>query len=181
MPRETVQRFHADRRHWLRAHKINPDLDDWRERLAKLRPEQRSEFYRVFSGRWHRELDQCQGECVLKNHELARIVYDSLLHFDGDRYEMWDFVIMPNHVHLLVAFRSDDSMVAQCESWKRYTARAIHQESDQSGRFWQQDVFDHLVRSAEQFQHFRNYIADNPIKAGLRPHQSMRYTRGVTE
>lgn len=37
------------------------------------------------------------------------------------------------------------------------------------GKFWQQEPFDHLVRSPDQYDYLREYIADNPSKAGLRP------------
>jgi len=69
------------------------------------------------------------------------------MHFDGDRYEIMDFVIMPNHVHWLVAFPAEDLMLRQCESWKRFTTTKINQVIGRQGRFWQQDGFDHLVRS----------------------------------
>jgi putative transposase len=88
-------------------------------------------------------------------------VADSLHHFDGDRYYLSDYVVMPNHVHLLAAFPSEDAMLGQCESWKHYMARQINAIVHQQGRFWQQDVFDHLVRSAEEFHHLRKYIAEN--------------------
>lgn len=49
----------------------------------------------------------CHVACLLRQPVLAKIVADSLRHFDGDRYCLGDFVVMPNHVHLLVAFGSE--------------------------------------------------------------------------
>ncbi|MFM2142847.1 MAG: hypothetical protein RLZZ476_1391, partial [Verrucomicrobiota bacterium] len=40
-----------------------------------------------------------------------------------------------------------------------------------SGPLWQKEPYDHIVRSEAQFQHYRRYIAENPIKAGLEPHE----------
>ena len=77
-----------------------------------------------------------------------------------------DYVVMPNHVHLLAAFPDEDAMLTQCESWKHYTAGAMNRVLGRKGRFWQQDEFDHLVRSADAFDHFRRYIADNPLRRG---------------
>lgn len=74
---------------------------------------------------------------------------------------------MPNHCHLLASFPDEHSMLDQCESWKHFTAREINRELKQRGRFWQQDAFDHLVRTEEQFRFLREYIAQNPTKAGL--------------
>ena len=105
---------------------------------------------------------------MLRRPELGKIVAGSLQKFDGDRYDLTDFVVMPNHVHVLAAFPDEESMMAQCESWKHYMASKINKALGERGRFWQQDGFDHLVRSPEQFDYLRRYIADNPKKAKLR-------------
>ncbi|HUY35215.1 MAG TPA: transposase [Pirellulales bacterium] len=106
---------------------------------------------------------------MLKRPELATIVADSLLHFDGQRYRLGDFVVMPNHVHVLAVFPTADAMKEQCDAWLHYTAFRINQAIDDKGKFWQEEPFDHLVRGPEQYDHLRQYIADNPRKAGLEP------------
>src|SRR2546423_1278241 len=75
------------------------------------------DFRRTSSVRWNDDLDACHGACVLRRPGLAAIVAESLRHFDGERYELTDFVIMPNHVHILVAFPDEESLLKQCESW----------------------------------------------------------------
>ncbi|HJT31403.1 MAG TPA: transposase [Pirellulales bacterium] len=168
MPETVVKRWYADRDGWLRDHAIDPAWPNWRDRLYELERRVVSEFLQTFWNRWQDALDECHGACVLRTPELAKIVADSLLHFDGDRYLMLDFVVMPNHVHLLAAFPDEDAMLKQCESWKHYMATQINRALRQRGRFWQQDGFDHLVRSEGQFAHLRRYIAENPRKARLR-------------
>ena len=175
MPREVVEGWHRDRRNWLHRHGVNPDAATWRLNLQQLDKALQNEFYKLFSARWHDELDKCYGNCVLKDAVNAKTVADSLLKFDGDRYWLTDLVVMPNHAHLMAAFRDDDSMLKQCEEWKRFTGRAINKNLRQSGRFWQQDGFDHLVRSEAQFEYFRYYIADNPRKAGLKTGEFVHY------
>ena len=76
---------------------------------------------------------------------------------------------MPNHVHLLASFPTEDAMKAQCDSWLHYTAFQINKQLGKKGKFWQQEPFDHLVRSVEQYEYLRRYIAENPNKAKLRP------------
>jgi len=88
---------------------------------------------------------------------------------------MADFVVMPNHVHLLAQFRDEDAMRKQCTSWARYTARQINRSLGRKGSFWQKEAFDHLVRSAEQFDYYRRYIAENPRKAHLEPGEYYLY------
>ncbi len=177
MPHTVVQNWHVERRNWLRQHGINPDDQRWRVLLRKLEQPIQEEFYATFSSKWHEELDRCHGACVLRDPENSKTVADSLLKFDGDRYLMTDFVVMPNHIHFQVAFKDDDSMLTQCESWKRFTGRTINKRIRASGRFWQQDGFDHLVRSVAQFEHFRRYIANNPHKASLKNGEYVLYSK----
>ena len=72
-------------------------------------------------------------------------------------------------------------MLTQCEGWKHFQAVQINRAISSSGRFWQQDGFDHLVRSEEQFEHFRRYIADNPRKAGLSPGEFIVWSKSFTK
>lgn len=135
------------------------------------------QFFDAFDNRWHDALDSCYGDCVLKVPDLAGIVADSLLHFDGDRYLMLDFVVMPNHVHFLASFPSEPAMLEQCESWKHYTATKINRRLGSKGRFWQQDGFDHLLRSESQFEYVRRYIAANPTRARLAAGEFVHYSK----
>lgn len=105
--------------------------------------------------------------CHLRNPEYSKIVADSLMYFDRERYQMGDFVVMPNHVHLLAVFPSADLMEKQFDSWLHFTATQINRRTGERGHFWQQEPFDHLVRSVEQYEYLREHIRDNPIKAGL--------------
>ena len=107
-------------------------------------------------------LDNGLGRCDLKRPRLSKIVADSLLYFNGDRYQIGDFVIMPNHVHLLVCLLGDTDLLKQCRSWKKFSAGKINKLLERSGRFWQEESFDHLVRSSEQFCAIQQYIMKNP-------------------
>ncbi|HEX7446165.1 MAG TPA: transposase [Pirellulales bacterium] len=177
MPAAILRQWFGDRDRWLRAHGINPAEANWRERLAGLGRRVVEAFQESFWERWHDALDECHGACVLKTPELAEIVEKSLHHFDDDRYLMLDYVVMPNHVHLLASFPDEASMLAQCKSWKHYTAVQINRRLRQHGRFWQQDGFDHLVRNDEQFAYLRRYIAENPAKARLAKAECKRFSR----
>jgi putative transposase len=153
---------------------------NWQHTLSKLSPKERAQTQWKLFGILDRELDHNFGECLLARPECSQIVLDSLLHFDDDRYVLTDAVVMPNHVHILVAFRDEDALLAQCESWKRFTARQIQQTLNRRGEFWQVEQFDHLVRGPEQFEYFRRYIADNPNKAKLKPGGYRRYSKSPT-
>lgn len=82
-----------------------------------------------------------------------------------DRYKLHSFVVMPNHVHLLATTQWPTSR------WlgplKGFTAHAANQLIGLTGPFWQDESYDHMVRSQDEFTRIRNYIENNPVKAGL--------------
>ena len=143
----------------------------WSVILPTLDKREQQAFHKCFHRCREECLDTCHGRCLLRRPELAQIVSDTLLHFDGQRYRMGDFVVMPNHVHLMASFSSARSMLEQFDSWLHYSAFRINQTIGERGHFWQSEPFDHLVRSSEQYEYLRTYIADNPQKAKLRTGQ----------
>jgi putative transposase len=162
IPADVALRWHLLREEWLQQHGISTSAANWKVQFHQLPNEQRMHFHKIFSQEYMENLDKGWGKCVLKQPELAKIVADALLYFDGTRYHMGDFVVMPNHVHLLVCLLGDTDVVKQCYSWKKFSATKINKVLGQSGRFWQEESFDHLVRSPEQFHAIRQYIANNP-------------------
>ena len=152
IPADVSRRWHAQRADWLRHKGISADDPRWRDRLWELPEAARRQFHDTFSRQYMEMLDKGLGACVLRRRELRGIVGDGLRHFDGQRYHLGDFVVMPNHVHLIVCLLDDTKIESQCTSWKRYTARQINQTLGTRGRFWQEESFDHLIRSSEQFE-----------------------------
>ena len=96
IPKKVLQRWEREKGDWLIKHGIAYDRH-WSEILLTLDTELRTQFKKTFNRHRENFLDTCQGACVLERRELAQIVYDSLLHFDGQRYRMGDFIVMPNH------------------------------------------------------------------------------------
>lgn len=168
IPREVLERWEREKQEWLRVHGYDA-RQHWSKVMPQLTDKHRSEFLKEFNRCREECLDTCHGACVLRNPALSKIVGDSLLKFDGDRYRMGDFVVMPNHVHLLAVFPNADGMKTQCDSWLHFTAFKINPLIGAKGKFWQQEPFDFLVRSAEQYEYLREYIAKNPEKARLKP------------
>lgn len=177
IPAATIRRWRVERAAWLRRHEINPLAENWRELLRLLPRADRREYHEHFTSAWMQKLDECFGACVLKRPELSKIVAESLLQFDGQKYVVSEFVIMPNHVHVLAQFEAERQLKRQCRAWKHYTAFEINQHLTATGRFWQVESFDHLVRSPEQFEYLRNYIVRNPVVAGLRDAEYRLYRK----
>ena len=104
------------------------------------------------------------------------MVEDALRFFDksgagngGDRgrYVLDAFVLMPNHVHLLMIPLPDHPPAQIMHSLKSFTAHEINKRIGRCGRVWMEERFDHLVRNREQLEKFRLYIRENPGAAGL--------------
>ena len=127
----------------------------------------REEFQRRFPQRIESWLDQGSGSCFLATPAVATLVERALRHFDGSRYVLDAWVIMPNHVHVLVKPLPGHRLEHILHSWKSFTAKEINKLSDRNGQVWQHESFDHLVRSPQQLEHLRQYIRDNPKKAGI--------------
>ncbi|MDB6071357.1 MAG: hypothetical protein JWL81_2528 [Verrucomicrobiales bacterium] len=176
LPKSVWEQWREQRNHWLMDHGIDPAVAGWRTLLDGL-PESDRRDFRKFSKAVEDGLDAGHGACPLMEPALAGMVAEALHHFDGDRYQLGDYVIMPNHVHLLVGGLWADGMTRQVESWKKWTALRINKHLGRVGKFWQAESFDHLVRSPESFVKYQKYIRNNPIKAGLRPGQYLHWER----
>ena len=113
------------------------------------------------------ELGQGHGSCVLRNPRVAAIVQRALEHFDGIRYCLGPWVIMPNHVHLLVRPLVGYALGAILHSWKSFTAKKINALLGGSGAVWQREYFDRMIRNYRHLLVAARYVYENPVVAGL--------------
>lgn len=111
-------------------------------------------------------LDQGYGECHLREEEIAKAVAEALRKFDGERYRLKAYSIMPNHVHVLFMVGTVP-MAKVVQGWKGASARAANLVLGASGPFWQRDYWDTFMRDAEHEERTVRYIQNNPVKAGL--------------
>jgi type I restriction enzyme R subunit len=125
-------------------------------------------YRRTLTKRMHELLDMGFGTCRLRDPGIRKIVEDALFYFDGIRYRLDTFVIMPNHVHVIFSLIHGEKLRKILHSWKSYTANLINTKIDVVGPFWLEERWDHLIRSEVYLQKYRRYIFKNPIKAGLR-------------
>ncbi|CAN5478670.1 transposase [soil metagenome] len=116
-------------------------------------------------------VDSGFGSCILREPDVARMVQDSLLHFDGARYRVMEWVIMPNHVHLLVQPMRPWKVGSIVASWKKWTARKIcdHLGANRidNGPIWHREYWDRYIRDEKHLASAVEYIHYNPVKARL--------------
>lgn len=168
MPKDVVQRWHDEIELWLGDHGLAGHSVDQVLSSSATEESLKSELRRFKNRRWHGHLDDCHGGCILSEGRVRRVVADSLLHFDGERYDIERFVIMPNHVHVLLQMRCEFLLRRELRNLLQYSAREVNQLTGRTGSLWQTEPFDHLVRSEAQFEYLQKYIDENPLKARLR-------------
>jgi len=137
-------------------------MGGWRREL-----EDDPEMDREVVRRVERYLDEGHGSCVLGDAEHGAVMEGALRHFDGERYFLAAWVVMPNHVHVLVQMRDAWSLGETVASWKRFSATRINRAANRRGRLWQVEYFDRFIRDREHFERVVAYIHQNPVKAGL--------------
>ena len=137
-------------------------LETWRDDLANGVVTDAN-----FRRRIETYLDQNYGACPLKDPKVATIVQDALLNFDGVRYRLLAWVIMPNHVHLLLECINDFSLDSVMHSIKSYTSHEANKMLETNGRFWSKEYFDRYIRNRRHYLSVVKYIEENPVKARL--------------
>jgi REP element-mobilizing transposase RayT len=115
----------------------------------------------------HRFIDEGRGNCLLRAPESAEIVANALSFFDGERYKLLAWVIMPNHVHAMIEQIEGHHLDRIVHSWKSFTAKQINRRLNSDGRVWARDYFDRYVRDERHYLNAIYYIENNPVKAGL--------------
>jgi len=115
-----------------------------------------------------RHLDRAgSGPMYLRQPAIAQLVVDSIRRGEQlDHYELYAFVVMANHVHVLIHPHVDPSRLLK--SLKGATAREANKLLGRTREpFWQKESYDHWVRDHAEFERIKVYIENNPVKAGL--------------
>ena len=136
----------------------------WGEELKGLTEDERSNERRK---RIERALDSGHGSGALASTAIGELVENALLYFDGARYRLIGWCIMPNHVHVLASPIAGYTLSRIVHSWKSYTSKKANALLHRSGTFWSTEYFDRVVRDAAHHANVVDYIVMNPVKAGL--------------
>ncbi len=117
--------------------------------------------------RIERYADQGLGNAFLKNKLIAEIVRETLFFWKDKKYKLIAWVIMPNHVHLLLRPREGFEVSEIMHSIKSFTANKANKLLKRKGDFWQHESFDRFIRNYEHYERVISYIENNPVKANL--------------
>jgi len=133
----------------------------------ELTSHQQRDLARLYCDSVESYLNAGHGQCYLREPKVAELVANALKHFDGERYNLIAWAVMPNHVHAILKPYQGIELPDILRSWKSYTANKANELLRRTGAFWQSEYYDHLIRDQEDFDHQVNYVLSNPNKAGL--------------
>jgi REP element-mobilizing transposase RayT len=155
LPQEVLLEFKRQQAEKLRA-------------LGDAKPAGREEIDHEFQRQIERYLDRAAGECLLQRPAVAQIVAEGLLHFHETQYLLDEWVVMPNHVHLVLWPMPNHTLSEILRSRKRHTARQANLLLGRTGEtFWQHESYDHWIRNDEEKARIHRYIRNNPVTVGL--------------
>ena len=149
LPQEKLNWLKDQREEWANSHEPPFTDNEW------------DEYNRLFSEKVEGWLDSGHGQCLLVQPECTQIVKQAIRYFNEQRYYLDYFVIMPNHVHVLLIPIMPYTLKEILHSWKSYTANEMNKLTGRSEEVWQHESFDHIVRSQRQLEKIRAYIVDN--------------------
>ena len=109
---------------------------------------------------------QTQGRKPFFRHERwARLMLTILNHYDGSGYKLHAYVVMPDHLHLLITpFDAIEKSVQLIKGGFSFRAK---REFEWTGEIWQTGFTDHRIRDEEDWKRHLAYIRQNPIEARL--------------
>ena len=159
LPREVLERFKGERDAIIRNAEAAKRPLTWREQ---------EELFRWYSNRVDNYLDAGHGTCYLREPEFADLVAGAIQFFEGQRYELYAWVVMPNHAHAVVRPMPGNVLSDILHGWKSFTSHEINKRLPKKVvPFWQGESYDHLVRDDVDLHRCCHYTIMNPVNAGL--------------
>ena len=161
LPKEVLLQYEAERAEHLRVFYEA-------KRLGRGTVDTEQSINRDFLRKVERYLDRGAGACHLRRPEIADLMAGALKFFHEQRYVLREWIVMPNHVHVLFWPMPNQVVGSIVKSWKQFTSmRAKPILCLPDGRFWQPEPFDHWVRNDEERSRIARYIRNNPVTARL--------------
>ncbi len=106
---------------------------------------------------------------ILATNDVADILIDEWRNaHDRHGWAIGRYVIMPDHVHFFCRAELDaKSLPIFMQKWKQWSSKRMARELKLAGGIWQEEFFDHVLRSSESYSQKWDYVKENPVRAGL--------------
>ena len=96
--------------------------------------------------------------------EERTLVQSTILYFNNNRYNIFAYVVMDDHVHVLFSLELGWKISSIAHSWKSFTANQMQRKFHRRGSVWQDESFDRIIRDEEEYLQKGNYILNNPFE-----------------
>ena len=156
LPKNVIAEIQATRRQLIR-------------KLPSLTSEGKLIEYKRQLAKVDKILDKAEtGPLWLAVPEIADTVQKALLEAYAHLFKLWSYVVMSNHVHVILKPKPGKDVQLITKHVKGYTAREANRMLGRTGEiFWQDECFDHWPRNEDEFFRIVDYIENNPMKVGL--------------
>ena len=178
LPRSILDWYKTEKQRFAAESKTLPGSE-----LAKQELELRRQWFIRIEGALHKAET---GPTSLKDERVAKVVKDAMHFYDGKRYRLDAYCVMPNHFHLVLAplsitewdetkplkdnFRDTEQYYPLSKimhSIKSFTSKEANKVLERSGTFWQDENYDRAIRDHAEWARTIAYVINNPVKAGL--------------
>ena len=181
LPLKVIQRLQNDYRKEIEIASSFQNIKAKRASYSKAQ----LDYFKKFEEVLH---NTTKSPCWLAENTIASVIYKSLHFGDTRKYNLYCFTIMPNHIHVIlqpIVERFSESLSKKdhtlnkrngvslyiltsiLQDFKKFTARECNLILNRTGKFWQHESYDHVVRDREELLRLTEYILNNPVKAGL--------------
>jgi len=111
--------------------------------------------------------DKGYGQCFFRDDRIAELMESTLFHYEGRYYHLVRWVIMPNHIHVLIELLPGVTLSTILQEWKSSTSHIANKLLGRNGVFWMPEYYDRYIRDQHHLKRAIEYIDNNPVKAGL--------------
>jgi REP element-mobilizing transposase RayT len=135
---------------------------------AHLSPSQQVFIAEYSPAKLEEYFDSGSGACSLRDPHISELMAAALRFWEGKRYRLVAWCVMPNHVHVVCRLLPGQELSKVLQGWKSFTSRKANAILGQSGAFWQREYYDRLIRDEDELERAIRYVVSNPKRAGLK-------------
>ena len=143
---------------------MEAQLMDKRGQLSEYDCEQLDRLYAVEVDKL---IDNGYGSCIFNDYNCCEIMQKVLTTACGSKYELYAWCIMPNHIHVMMSLLFGNKLADVVQAWKSISSHLINKKRNAIGKLWQRDYFNRIIRDYNHYLKTKEYIWNNPQKAGL--------------
>jgi putative transposase len=162
LPAESIARLKKKQKHF----RLRYEASDISKKVQ-------DQFYEKMFEYYDHILDNgSTGPVWLSNKNIAQLIADSIHFYNQKCYDLYAFTIMSNHVHLVFRhlekiYNVDFPVTNVLKNIKSYSGKEANKILGRSGKFWQSESYDRVIRDENELENIIKYTLNNPVKAGL--------------